>query len=385
MLETGKWNPTESLLPLRGKCLFFENELLDPAQCKKKQGVIHTFPSLFTSNRKEHGLGYATYYINVLGPADERDLALYIPQIYSCYKVWINGKAVAETGVVGKTKEQSKPQWVTKIVEFENQFDTLSIVLQVANFHHAKAGVKENLYLGTSSNILNKNRISVVANLSETIILFLIGFLFLVVFTFSERKRVAFYFAMLCITWALRSVFSNQYLFSTYFPDTDWTLQLRIEYITLFLTVIWGALTVSNLFKSESHKISTYALVIFNILFTLFCLFTEPRTFTQWLTLYLSVGVMLILYAGVVIIRAWINDRVGSAILAVSIFIGILIFSYDILVFEVFARYNPIIFSLGYITIFASVALALALHINLIRSSTANTTRLTYDDLFKKE
>ncbi len=382
LIETSDWNAAQRLLPITGKCLFFEKQLLNPDQCKIKVGSIKKFPSLFEGNG---GLGFGTYYINLLAPENEATLSLYLPQIYSCYKLWINDALITETGVVERTAEKTKPQWLTKIVTFKNDQDTISIVLQVANFHHAKGGVKENLFLGTEENISNKIRISTVANLVETIILFLIGFVFLMVFVFGERKKVALFFAMLSITWSVRSVFSNQYLFANYFPDINWVLLVRIEYITLFLTIIWGTLTVGNLFKNEASNIANYILVVFNILFTLFCLLVTPRQFTQWLNLYLVIGVMLIFYAAFVVIRAWIKDRIGSALLTISIFIGVVIFGYDILVFEVFVSYNPIIFSLGYISIFSLMAVAIALHINLIRSSSSSTTRLTYDDLFKKQ
>lgn len=384
VIDARHWQQDERLLPVSGKFTLFENQLLEPDECKTAHGTVHEFPYMLSGTRKEPGLGYATYYIQLAVPVKERRLAITLPQIYSCYKLWINDDLVTQTGVVGKTREATRPQWLPKVVEFENTRDTLTIVMQIANFHHAKAGVKESVYLGSEENALDRKRISTVAILSETVILFLIGFLFLVVFAFSERKRVAFYFSMLCLTWAVRSMFSNQYLFVQYFPDTSWNLVLRVEYITLFLTIIWGTLTVSNLFRSEANVIAKYALVISNLLFIIGALVTTPRLFTMGLTIYLVFGALLLAYAAFVIVRAWINDRVGASILSISIFIAVFIFGYDILVFELFTSYNPIVFSLGYISIFTLIGTALALHINLIRSSTANPGQLTYEDMFKK-
>jgi len=105
----------------------------------------------------------------------------------------------------------------------------------------------------------------------------------------------------------------------------------------------------------------------------------------MWLNFYLIASGTLLMYAGFTVIRAWVNERVGSGLLTISIVLGLNIFAYDIFVYEGFSSYDPVIFSVGYITIFALMGWALAIYLGLIKSKPNPTTRLTYDDLYKKE
>jgi hypothetical protein len=377
----------DSAFPIIGSCHFYDQQLLTPEECSKSTGVVANFPELWVPKRTdESGLGFATYSLLIVLPHNHpKDLALSVPQMYSSYKLWINGKATATNGVVGKSIKECIPQWLPQTVSIHMEEDSLNIVLQIANFHHAKGGIKEPIYLGTSAQMQLKRTVAVISNLTESVTLFLLGIFFLFIFISQTKKKVTLYLALLCLTWSLRSIFSNLYISIAYFPDFDWATLLRIEYITLYLTMIWAILFLSQIFLNEANVIIKYALIFCNLLFTAFTLFSSPRIFTQWLTLYLSVAVVLLVYSGFTVIRAWVNERVGSGLLTISIVLGLNIFAYDIFVYEGFSSYDPFIFSLGYITIFSLMSWALAMHLGLIKSKPSPTTSLTYDDLFKKE
>lgn len=377
----------DSTFPIIGSCHFFDGQLLTPEECSKGASVIVNFPELWKSKQTDKsGLGFATYSLLIVLRHDhQKDLALSLPQMYSSYTLWVNGKVAAINGVVGMTKQDCIPQWLPQTVSIDAPTDSLNIVLQIANFHHAKGGIKEPIYLGTASQMKFKRTVAVTSNLTESVTLFLLGSFFLFVFISQTKKKVTLYFALLCLTWSVRSVFSNLYISIAFFPDFNWTMLLRIEYITLYLTMIWAILFLSQIFLNEANVIIKYSLIFCNLLFTAFTLFSSPRIFTQWLTLYLSLSVVLLVYSGFTVIRAWVNERVGSGLLTISIVLGLNIFAYDIFVYEGFSSYDPVIFSLGYITIFTLMSWALAMHLALIKSKPSPTTRLTYDDLFKKQ
>lgn len=383
VIDARQWKMNEGSLALNGFCKLFEHQLLTPTECKTASGSIVEFPSLFQGTGKEEGIGYATYLLTVIMPQGEKDLALALPQIYSSYKLWVNGNVIAENGVVGKSKEECKPQWKPQTVSFQSDRDTLSLVLQVANFHHAKGGIKESIYLGKASMMAFKRSVSEISKFAESASLFTIGLFFLIVYFIRGRKKACIYFALLGITWAVRSLFSNLYLFISVYPDFDWTTMVRIEYVALYLAMIWAILFLTSLFHHEANIIIKYGLVFCNIIFTGFSIYSAPRIFTQGLNVYLIVSGMLLLYGAYIVIRAWINERTGSGLLTLSVVLGLNIFGADIFVYEGFSSYDPVIFSAGYVLIFLIMGLALATHINLIKSGQATTTTLTYDDLYK--
>jgi hypothetical protein len=383
VIDARQWKLNEGSFALTGFCKYFENQLLTPPECLTTSGVTMEFPNLFTSNTKDAGIGYATYLLTVLVPHGEKDFALAIPQIYSSYKLWANGNVIAENGVVAKTKEECKPEWRPQTVSFQNDSDTLSLVLQIANFHHAKGGIKESIFLGTASTMTFKRSVSEISKFAESTSLFTIGLFFLIIYIIRGRNKACIYFALLCITWATRSLFSNLYLFISLYPDFDWTTMVRIEYVALYLSMIWSVLFLTSLFHHEANIVIKYSLVFCNIIFTGFSLYAPPRIFTQGLNVYLIVSGILLLYGAYIVIRAWGNERTGSGLLTLSVVLGLNIFGADIFVYEGFSSYDPVIFSAGYVLIFLMMSLALATHINLIKSGQATTTLLTYDDLYK--
>lgn len=386
-IDAREWSPADSPFALTGSSHFYKGKLLSPAECKTNPGEVVNFPELWKFNETETAqTGVATYFISVLLPKlEDHTIGLGLPQMYCSYRLWANGKVIAENGTVGMTAEETQPLWRPQTVYFENVSDTLELVLQIANFHHSKGGVKEPLYLGSTSQMKLKRGLAVASNLGEFLALLSLGGFFLYIYLKRVPKKVAFYFALLCLTWSLRSLFSNLYLPISFFPGFNWSLMVRIEYITLYLTMMWAILFVSELFDYEANIFAKYAFVLCNFLFTLFTIFAAPKVFTLWLNLYLSASAALLLYIGFTVIRAWVNERVGSGLITISIILGLNIFAYDIFVYEGFSSYDPVIFAVGYITIFALIAWALSMQLNLVKSSTAQKTSLTYDDLYKKE
>lgn len=385
VIDAHHWKINESSLALNGFCKFYDNQLLTPTECKTAVGSVSEFPSLFKVKDTDPGIGFATYLITVVVPSGERDFAMALPQIYSSYKLWANGNVIAENGVVAKTKEECKPQWKPQTVSFQINSDTLSLVLQIANFHHAKGGIKEPIYLGKPSTMQFKRQVSEVSKFSESAALFSLGFFFLLIYFIRGRNKATIYFSLLAITWSVRSLFSNLYLFISLYPDFDWAAMIRIEYVTLYLAMIWAILFLTSLFHNEANIVIKYGLVFCNIIFTGFSLYSAPRVFTQGLNVYLIASGVLLLYGAYIVIRAWINERTGSGLLTLSVILGLNIFGYDIFVYEGFSAYDPVIFSAGYVLIFMLMSFALASHIHLIKTKTAATTTLTYEDLYKDE
>ena len=301
----------DSSFPVVGPCHFFDEQLLTPEECSKAAGDVQNFPALWAAKQgNAPSLGYATYSLLILLKHDHpKDLALALPQMYSSYRLWANGQLTAENGSVGKSQKESIPQWRPQTVLVEVNGDSLHLVLQIANFHHAKGGVKEPIYLGLASKMQFKRKVASLSTLTEATVLFLVSASFFFIYFSNSRKNVTLYFALLCLTWSVRSLFSNLYLGISFLPDFDWTMMVRIEYVTLYLTMIWAILFLSQIFQYEANIFFKYALVFCNLIFTVFTLFSSPLSFTQWLNFYLIASAVLLLYGGFTVIRAWVNER----------------------------------------------------------------------------
>src|SRR5258707_13271098 len=97
-IDARDWPIDKTPFAIVGHCHFFEGQLLNPEECRKAKGEILNFPELWKASQdNETGLGYATYSLSVLLPHDHiKNIALALPQMYSSYQLWANGKLVAK-------------------------------------------------------------------------------------------------------------------------------------------------------------------------------------------------------------------------------------------------------------------------------------------------
>ena len=382
VLDLREWNFADHKIALTGYWNFVENELISNPQAVSKQVY---FPEVFAKTGHED-VNVATYSVRVFLPGNTGKLAFEIPQLYSSYVLSVNGKAIAANGKPGTSKESTTPQWRPQVVSFERTSDTLNIVLQIANFYHHNGGAKQPIYLGTATMLEGHHTIAMNSNLAECLILFVLGFSFFVIYYVrQEKKKITLYFSLLCISWAIRSVFSNNYLFIDYYPNFDWTWMVRIEYITLYSMLIWAVLFFSRLFLKESSKMIKYILVGVNCVFIAETLILPPAFFTKWILVYLVVAGLLLIHSTVITIRALLNERAGVWYLVVSLVLGLMLFTYDMFVFEGFFQYyDAFLFSVGYIVIFILMGIALFYHLKIFKGDGSSGT-LTFDELYGSE
>jgi len=381
LMDARSFNFSSQRLSLTGQWLWTDNKLLTPG--KWQGGDVVDFPKPWNKyHNPESGQGYATYSLTVLVPATIKQFAIELPQIYSSYRLWVNQTLVASNGTPGKSEAETIPQWMPQTCPFNIAGDTIRLTLQIANFHHNKGGCKEPIYLGESATMKSKRVLSTTSKLIECSVLLVLSIVFIILYFQRGKRKAVFYFALLCLTWSIRSVFSNEYTFISFFPDFNWTLMIKIEYLTLYLTMIWAILVLSHLFASESNPIIKYSLVVLNSLFIVYTVFAPPVQFTIFLQVYLATSGILLAYCSLVVIRAFTNERIGSNFLTVSVLLALLLFAYDVFAYEGMFAYNSIVFSAGYVTIFLLLGIALLYHLGIFKRSSSSSTMLTFKDLY---
>src|SRR5688572_10521923 len=177
-LDARQWDFSDRLA-LSGNWSVIENKLVAPRDLRAETFFTVVFPSLWNDGRPDgKGNGVATYVLDVILSDSLKELSLEIAPPYTSYSVWVNGQLIASVGKVGVRKEETTPKWVYKNLPFQNDADTLQIVLQLANFHHHKGGAVIPIYLGTSDSIGKHVSWSVGSNIFEATILFLEGIIF---------------------------------------------------------------------------------------------------------------------------------------------------------------------------------------------------------------
>jgi hypothetical protein len=379
VLDASLYDFSKEPLKLNGEWLFYWNELLTPPEIDPLTDASYTvFPEPWT--QAVNGQGFATYHLTLLLNNKFKDYALEMPQIYSSYLLWVNGKLIAKNGVVGTSRKNAQSQWLPQLISLQNGSDTVSLVLQVSNFTHSTGGLKNPITLGLKSDLTSKRTLAEVVNKVLLGTLAFIGFFFLNIYFFVKKEKSVLYFALMCVVWALRSIFSELYMAIQWMPWFDWELAVKIEYVTIHLEVAFAMLFVSKLYPHDTNTLLRNLLTYPNFLFAFFTMATPAVLYTQFLNVFLIFAGLVIVYVMFIIMRAIVFERYGVWFSVLGIVAGITAFSYNILSYERIFDFNPLFYYSWYIIIYLFLAIALAYQLNPKAKEKNTSDKLTLED-----
>ncbi len=277
------------------------------------------------------GDGYATYRLRVLlSGSDASSLALQVPEFETAFVLYIDGREIGSNGVVGKTPETMRPQWLPQVADFLAQ-DQLEIILQISNFYHRKGGAGQVIQLGTEEQIRRIRE----ANLNYELFLFgsifIMGFYHLVLFVLRRKDRSPLYFGICCFLMSVRVLVTGEYFLSSYLPGIDWEFLLRLNYLSFGLTPPVFAMFMRVLFPKEISRWSLRILELVGGVFAAVVLFAPARIFTHALPPYqVSILVLSVYFLGVVVWAA-VRRREGAVIFLLCFLVLLLAMTNDIL------------------------------------------------------
>jgi|GEM_PF-1313067 len=303
--------------PLDGSWHFFPFEWVKPTdsvQPSRQSVEIGTLWNHMPEMEREgirSGLGYATYQRSIRVPSGMRHPAILVPEVYTAHRLFANDVLIASNGVVGSEPAQSKAYWLPKIALLPPGSSEYVLTFQVSNYAHYKGGVFEPLVLGPLQ-MLQLNRTQEFAWVSLLSGGLLIGGLFFLgFFLFDRSDRTVLYFSLFCIFYAYRVLGTESYVLHEILPGLQFPLAVRLEYGSLYLSVMMFAAFLRNLYPLDIHSGIVRFYLFFNA-FHLLCLFLPVYYFTGLLTYFLWGTSFFIVYSFYVYIRAFLHSRVGS-------------------------------------------------------------------------
>lgn len=321
-------------IPLDGEWIFYWKQLVNPNEVRKSTGRIVNFPYKWTdkvNGKRLPAMAYASYSLTVLLPKTDDYLRIAMPEVYSAYKLYVNGYKVASNGNVSTTAKGFIPYWEVKTVEIPRGTDTLNILLQVANFSHSKAGVKKSLWIGNKGNIILKRKQTEAIDLLLTGCLIMGGFFFLGLYLMGNRDKAILLFALFSIVYSYRIAGIDNYVLHSVIPDMDWYITVRLEYLSLFLGIGLFALYTRYLYPNDINIIVIKMIGLLCIAFSIATLFLSPYYFTQLMNPFLMVMLFCLTYVPYVYALAYIRKRPGAIYALLSSFALMPVFAITLL------------------------------------------------------
>lgn len=232
-------------LYLNGHWNFYWNQLIDPQKDSIDWDVANiNVPSYWNYLNDKNGQlppqGFGTYAIQVVLPPNfDQRMALYFPSIDVAYSVFVNGERIGGCGKVGHSKDDELPEYKQNLLYFDPDSDTLSILVHVSNFHHRRGGIWRTPVIGTHPVMTQFRQSNNIFNNITLGILLSFGIFFLIFSFYYKQERAILYLAIAFLFMFLRGMTTNQISLSI-LTDISWNWIIRIEYISMFLTLYFG-------------------------------------------------------------------------------------------------------------------------------------------------
>ena len=350
----------KQVVKLDGQWQFEWNEFVKPQAARKIQGQL-TVPSYWNEHENLSPQGHATYYTRVILPKDSQRYSISVPDMYTSFTLYANGRAICSNGTVGTTADDTEPFWYSSVVELPLS-DTIELTLHVANFHHYRGGIESAMRIALTETLQVKRELSISLAVFLTGATLMGGLFFLGMYWFEKQNLAMLLFAVFCILYSYRVVGADYYFINELLQplNLSWFVIIRFEYLSLTTSITVYAWFIKTLFTKEFNKIIFQALAWVGVAYSLIILVTPPLFFSplmQYYSLFLS---FFVFYGFYVFLLATIRKRPGAIYALISG--GILFISFGTKILDYFSviEENRLVLLSCYISFFFFQSLVLS-------------------------
>ena len=272
------------------------------------------------------GQGFATYRLTVRLPNPREPLALEIREISTAYVCFLDQTPVVSVGSAGATQDTTVPAQFPVVVPFRPESDRIDILLQVSNFHHRRGGVWDRIRLGTETQIRREHA------LKRQLDFFILGGIAIMavyhlsLFIVRRKFRPTLYFGIGCFLVASRLLTTDGRCLVQFVPDLDWSLLIKLEYLSFYLAVPAFGLFLRSLFPRLNRWLLRAVLAI-GLAFSAMVIVTPPAIFTHTVPYYEVFTVLLFVYTFGLLLSNPARQQFESLLLIV----GMLVFGLTVL------------------------------------------------------
>ena len=279
----------------------------------KVPGFFHDFESEETRDARQ---GYATYRIQILLPRLDkaRRLGIKYSDMGTAFNIQLNGQTLSSSGEVGTTADTSKPQYYPGVAEFYTDDAHLELIMQVSNFHHRRGGAWEPIMLGNAADLQD------IRNKRLNYDIFLFGSIFIMaiyhfgLFLLRREAKSPLFFCFFCLLVALRLLTTGERYIMELFPAMSWQLQVKLEYLSFYLSVPAFTQFIFHLFPGRFSKRFCAFISIIGLLFSSVVICFPVKLFSLTLPAYQLFTLAIFIYALYVLIAASINREFEAII-----------------------------------------------------------------------
>ena len=314
------------------------------------------------------GNGYATLRLTLLADPAQTLQALRIDAIYSAYRLWANGRLVAQSGRVGTSLDTEAMEHSLRLVPLPQSLDgaPLELVLQVSCFHFDRAGLPT-LRLGRLSTLeAAQHRIWGLAWFAVGTLL-LMGVYHIALFALHRKNPAPLFFGLYCLVWTgfVLSNVTSDWAIRVFFPELDGEWLFRSTLFFYALTAPLSYHVFRSLYPQEFPRLPLQVFWALGAAYGAITLFAPTRLSALWLPAFHLVVLARALIFLWGLSRATQRGREGASIVLAGFIVSCLLSFNDILS-SINVLQTPRLMHLGMLFFMLAQALVLARHFTLL-------------------
>lgn len=300
------------------KKLYTHQDILQQKPAKKSYIFSpRTWNSYEHKQKAVGGIGYATYHLRVKLPKKNLKLALKILPIGTTYRLYINDQLQGSGGKLSTEKTAAVPGYNPTTALFNPTSSMLYITIQVANHHYLFGGIWQTIHLGLQDQVFKKKEREIMTDFFLAGSIFIIALYHIGLFFIRRKSASALYFSMVCITAAVRLLFTGEYMIQA-FIQLDWFTLIRTDYLTITLGPLAFGWFLHSLFSKEyARKLLLVQTFMFSVSF-LIILLSPPSFFASLLSFFQVLVLLSCAYAMFVLIKATIHKQEGAFLFVIG-------------------------------------------------------------------
>lgn len=322
------------MLKLNGEWEFYEGQLIKTYPNKNLPKcsyvkVPDSWNNYAGSGLIKNGLGYGSYRM-ILRKDKNEYYALMLKDISSCYKLWINNELMNQVGVVDTLVSLSVPMYEKVTRELHGDTNFYEIVIEVANFHQHKGGIKTHINLVKTSQVKLQHERESLRTYFCLGIIFIIGLYHIGLFLLNKKDLPGLNFGLFCFDIFIFLSFRAR-LVNYFLKDFDWELGNKIEYTALYLSLPLFYIFFYRSFPQQFKRFFKITSITISLIFIGITLFTKTLVFSHTLEIFHYVLIIYIVIVSSGLFQALVKKASGARIIFSGFFIFAIALINDIL------------------------------------------------------
>ncbi len=284
-------------------------ELLTPEQMRTASNVrMFPVPSQWDQPTQGHAplptQGAMTYQLRVKVPAEIAPFYLYMPDMPSAYRLFVNDDEVGGNGTPALELAHEHPAFTPQVYKLSAHNGELLLTLQLSNFHYREGGVWFDPVLTDASGYFALAERPVLFAVFVAAILITLGIYNFSLFLFRRSEWAACFFGLLCLVVGLRRLLIDERVLYG-FDLFSWQILQGVEHICFYLTLPLFVSYFVALFTPRGGIAVARVAWSVCVVFVAICLIYPTRIYTEFNVLFQGVISLAVFYCVGMFIQNW--------------------------------------------------------------------------------